>query len=1071
MADQLGHGDPANNPNVAVRRSSRNRIPSHRVTEPLTASLAPATTSIRRATRSASAASDEPVAGPSTTSSRQTSTNRARARAPAPASTLPERSMSSQSTTSITPSGTNGFSQRAHMTRLSESAIATPEASTSRRVLPHGNIGMAGIAGAGLPGTPLSVSLAGSPYHARSNHVRRPVPGPSNLARQRDTDDHIEPRISRKGSLSPTFNKIKPAGLASPRSPIFQPNPPGNVTFDESSRVSRAHSASISQGTPYRQPQGGDETPFMMRLEDQNNTSTVHLSPVVGRPRQAVSRHPTRPRTSSPLATKRYEATNGQDTYTPATRNQPYLNGHGKRKVSAKDVLTRRLGPRLSHDTSSANSSMAADLPPPVNFNGTTSTPFVNRGSFDRTSPLATTITLPEDAVEVAGNVSRITIDEDTDELSLLDHDALDGVKSEAAVLDEEEEEYDETMVDRMRSWRNDAMAQHLYSTAEFWGSKALAMTCNANDAFWLAQVHFLTHQYARAEKILSAPRVAIIEDSVPAAGASMELDGADAPLYTAQKGKQRADNIDHATVVYRLTDKSIACRYLCAQCHVRLGDWQAALDLLGEENPWRNRSDIESGANVKADGGIKFEASMCHLRGLVHLHHNATDRAKQSFMEALSLDVKCFESFEVLTSGSMMTPDEEWEFIQGLSYRVQMAEDGDFARMMYTVRLKKYKHKAEIAQCRQRLAQEYGLADDPDVLFGLADTLYAASLWQDCYEVTSRTLDLHDNHEPTMPLHLACMQHLPHLRSRLFILAHDLVDRLPDSAISWYAVGLWYYAGRRWEESRRYFGKSVLLDNRFGPAWLAFAHSYALEGEHDQATTAYSTAQRHFQGTHVPLLCIGMQHLQLGNNDLAEEYLDAAYAMCKDDPHLTNERGVLAYNKQRFTVAVELFEETLRLARDIQGPPSLWISTVLNLGHAHRMLNHHEQAASAFREVIQLDSQSSAAWASLGMVQLLLHQRDESIESLHIALSLNPADQVSQSLLKIALQDMLDAHPVKDISTQVRLPGLHPQTGRNLDKEVAQFEERVAQGRFEEDEAPAEESHLVISENILMQA
>lgn len=37
----------------------------------------------------------------------------------------------------------------------------------------------------------------------------------------------------------------------------------------------------------------------------------------------------------------------------------------------------------------------------------------------------------------------------------------------------------------------------------------------------------------------------------------------------------------------------------------------------------------------------------------------NRGDQAKQCFMEALALDVKCYESFEQLISGEMMTPDE----------------------------------------------------------------------------------------------------------------------------------------------------------------------------------------------------------------------------------------------------------------------------------------------------------------------------------------------------------------------------------------------------------------------------
>lgn len=36
----------------------------------------------------------------------------------------------------------------------------------------------------------------------------------------------------------------------------------------------------------------------------------------------------------------------------------------------------------------------------------------------------------------------------------------------------------EEGMVDRMRCWRNDAMTQHLYGTAQFWGAKVFQITC-----------------------------------------------------------------------------------------------------------------------------------------------------------------------------------------------------------------------------------------------------------------------------------------------------------------------------------------------------------------------------------------------------------------------------------------------------------------------------------------------------------------------------------------------------------------------------------------------------------------
>ena len=41
----------------------------------------------------------------------------------------------------------------------------------------------------------------------------------------------------------------------------------------------------------------------------------------------------------------------------------------------------------------------------------------------------------------------------------------------------EDEDEYEWGMVDRMRLWRHDALMQHLYETAAFWGDKIVSWT------------------------------------------------------------------------------------------------------------------------------------------------------------------------------------------------------------------------------------------------------------------------------------------------------------------------------------------------------------------------------------------------------------------------------------------------------------------------------------------------------------------------------------------------------------------------------------------------------------------
>lgn len=81
-----------------------------------------------------------------------------------------------------------------------------------------------------------------------------------------------------------------------------------------------------------------------------------------------------------------------------------------------------------------------------------------------------------------------------------------------------------------------------------------------------------------------------------------------------------------------------------------------------------------------------------------------------------------------------------EWEFVQGLAYREQTQEDADFVQLIYTSQLRKYKHAEEHTLTRRRLVQEFGLSDNPDVLFSFADALYAQFRWADCFSITTRS-------------------------------------------------------------------------------------------------------------------------------------------------------------------------------------------------------------------------------------------------------------------------------------------------------------------------------------------
>ncbi|KAH8913589.1 TPR-like protein, partial [Atractiella rhizophila] len=430
--------------------------------------------------------------------------------------------------------------------------------------------------------------------------------------------------------------------------------------------------------------------------------------------------------------------------------------------------------------------------------------------------------------------------------------------------------------------------------------------------------------------------------------------------------------------------------------------------------------------------------ATLCHLRGIIYQNLNSIDRAKEAFVDALMIDVKCYESFEALMKGNMLTGQEEWDLLQQLAYSEQVEDDADYVKMMYTIRLKKYGHRQEMSTARQKLVTTYGLSSNPDVLLGLAEELLTSYRYAECYTITSKQRD----HQATLALHLACMVKLPHLRSKLFVLAHELVERDPDLAVSWYAVGLWYYSGSRWDEARRFFSKSVLLDSRYGPSWLCYAHCFAHEGEHDQAMTAYMTAQRNMMGNHLPTLFLGMQNMTLGNYHIADQYLKLAYDLNQDDPLLLNEMGVLAYRDERYSIAIQLFHSALRAAAKIQSPMSNWKEVLFNAGQAYRKIGKLDEAKTFLRKCVDMDPRWPAPLAALGMTLHLAGETPEAIQRYHEALAVAPADVIINKLLEQALEDIADDTLPPHLARQsdrgpFHIPGLAHEVEKRLTEDV----------------------------------
>ncbi|KAF1969790.1 TPR-like protein [Bimuria novae-zelandiae CBS 107.79] len=582
-----------------------------------------------------------------------------------------------------------------------------------------------------------------------------------------------------------------------------------------------------------------------------------------------------------------------------------------------------------------------------------------------------------------------------------------------------------------LREWRQDAVNKHQYETAIFVADKLLALTGDDQDLFYLAQVHFSNGNYSRAQSFLS-------------------------------RGN--------------LTDRNAQCRYLAAQCAIKLGKTEEALAVLGDKNPThlitapgsarqklrhvdvhtrsgarhnRNASRTErvptSEERDKEElNNIKSEAGMCYLRGLCYAKQNAFDRAKECYKTACQIDVQCFEAFDALMANVLMSPSEEWQFLDSLNFDSIVVpndpslsqEAAQFTKTLYTTRLSKYSRPNEFEEAVEQLTTHYKLADNADIVLARAEQRYTNCRFREALELTSSVLKEDKYNFAVLPVHLASLYELGQ-RNALFLLAHELTDTHPLEPCTWHAVGIYYLAANRIAEARRYFSKSSVMDPHFGPAWIGFAHTFAEEGEHDQAISAYSTAARLFQGTHLPQLFLGMQNLQLNNMSTAHDYLDTAYSLCSTDPLLLNEMGAVFYHEDQLVDAITMFRRALAISEENNADMPSLIPIHTNLGHALRRDGQLEESLQSFEEVLRHGVKDAAVFSAKGLVLLELGKTWEAVTAFHEALAVAPQDPMATDLLNRALEMNEDgAHIVGD--------------GEGSDDEVEEAD-RILGGRLRE--------------------
>ncbi|KAJ8962122.1 hypothetical protein NQ318_018079 [Aromia moschata] len=304
-------------------------------------------------------------------------------------------------------------------------------------------------------------------------------------------------------------------------------------------------------------------------------------------------------------------------------------------------------------------------------------------------------------------------------------------------------------------------------------------------------------------------------------------------------------------------------------------------------------------------------------------------------------------------------------------------------------------------------------LKDSLDLQVAEAERLYYNCDYQQCSALTEAILKLDPYHDACLPIHISCQVELKQ-SNKLFSLAHNLVDLYPNLAISWFAVGCYYYIIGKSDCARRYLAKATCLDRLFGPAWLAYGHSFAIENEHDQAMAAYFKASQLMKGCHLPLLYIGLECGLTNNVRLADKFFQQAQSIAPDDPFIMHEKGVICFQNLDFESAETHFLDALERVKRIKKGiiPQRWSPLLNNLGHTCRKLKKYEEALDYHNQSLLLTPQSASTYSAIAYVHVLMGHYDEAVDWFHKALGLKRDDTFSTTMLNYVIDQLTEEKP-----------------------------------------------------------
>lgn len=260
--------------------------------------------------------------------------------------------------------------------------------------------------------------------------------------------------------------------------------------------------------------------------------------------------------------------------------------------------------------------------------------------------------------------------------------------------------------------------------------------------------------------------------------------------------------------------------------------------------------------------------------------------KACRSLITAVHLDPACLEAIEFLVEKRLLTESRSAELLESL-------------------RSRHYMQPVWLTQCHKTmllgespLALEGPVPSAADIasplsLVKLFERLICDGRSSEAFRCARQAYAV-DPYDPRcVKVYISALVESKQV-AELFYLGHELVRASPKSALSWYAVGCYYWCCGKLDNSQLFLQKAIKSDKSFVECWVLLGHVLSAQEESEQAVSAYRAAARLWPGDHRPLLFMAKELLRTNHASMALHILlTAIKSASSDNVFLLNEAAV----------------------------------------------------------------------------------------------------------------------------------------------------------------------------------